>query len=277
MGRWPDDYIRGAARLEGDPPAWENAPLLMPGSGSYQQPDLVQIWDRVAETYAGIDLSAPDYRAYREHLLDLIGPPSGRSTCEVGCGSGTTSAVLAGLGARVTLVDLSPKALATAREHFAQLHLAADFWRMDGIQMGFRDGTFDVVWNGGVIEHFSDEGKTSLIREMWRVTKPGGLLIIAVPNAMDLPFIVGKKLAQWRGKWIFGYEDDLNEARFRVLAQAAGISSMEFVAHNPIVGWWFLPFGRTITRRLGLDTAKWHSKKSRGGHVLTLSARKPAG
>jgi len=26
--------------------------------------------------------------------------------------------------------------------------------------MGFRDSSFDVVWNGGVIEHFSDEGRS---------------------------------------------------------------------------------------------------------------------
>jgi 2-polyprenyl-3-methyl-5-hydroxy-6-metoxy-1,4-benzoquinol methylase len=244
--------------------------------GSYQQPDLVQIWDRVAETYAGIDLSAPDYKAYQEHLLELIGPPAGLSTCEVGCGSGTTSALLGGLGARVTLVDLSPKALATAREHFAAIGLAAGYCRQNGLSMGFKDGAFDVVWNGGVIEHFSDDGKIALIREMWRVTRPGGLLLIAVPNARDLPFILGKKLAQWRGKWIFGYEDDLNEARFRALARAAGVGAMEFHAHNPVVGWWFLPFGRSLTRRLGLDTAAWHSRKSRLGHVLTLAARKPA-
>ncbi len=244
--------------------------------GPYQQPDLVQIWDRVAETYAAIDISAPDHRAYQEQFLSLIGPPSGRAICEVGCGSGTTSAILAGLGARVTLVDLAPRALATARDHFRTLGLAADYCRQDGLRMGFRDGSFDVVWNGGVIEHFSDEGKISLIREMWRVTRPGGLLAIAVPNAMDFPFILGKKVAQWRGKWIFGYEDDLSEARFRALTLAAGVSPAEFHAHNPIVGWWFLPFGRVITRRLGLDTLRWHAKRSRFGHVLTLAARKPA-
>jgi ubiquinone/menaquinone biosynthesis C-methylase UbiE len=248
----------------------------MPPTESYQQPDLVQVWDRVAETYERIDLSAPDHRAYQSHVIEIIGPPVGLSICEIGCGSGLMSAVLAGLGARVTLVDLSPRSLATAVEGFAKLGLAADACRQNGLRMAFRDGSFDVVWNGGVIEHFNDEGKTSLIREMWRVTRPGGLLIIAVPNAMDIPFIIGKKLAQWRGKWIFGYEDDLDEGRFRGLARAAGVHTMEFHAHNPIVGWWFLPFGRSITHRLGLDTTSWHSKRSRFGHVLTLAARKPA-
>lgn len=245
--------------------------------GPYQQADLVQVWDRVADTYVGIDLSAPDHRAYHEHVLRLIGPPEGRSICEVGCGSGTTSAILGGLGAHVTLVDLSPRSLALARGHFERMGLRADYCRQDGLRMGFRDGSFDAVWNGGVIEHFSDEGKIALIREMWRVTRPGGLLLIMVPNALDLPFILGKRLAEWRGKWIFGFEDDLSESRFRRLASAAGVVAAEFHAHNPVVGWWFLPGGRGITRRLGLNTAEWHAKRSRFGHVLTLAATKPAG
>jgi len=245
--------------------------------GPYQQSDLVQVWDRVAETYAGIDLSAPDHRAYHEHVLRWIGPPAGRAVCEVGCGSGTTSAILGGLGARVTLVDLSPRSLALARGHFDRLGQRADYCRQDGLRMGFRDASFDVVWNGGVIEHFSDEGKVALIREMWRVTRPGGLLLILVPNALDVPFILGKKLAEWRGKWIFGFEDDLSEPRFRRLASTAGVATAEFQAHNPVVGWWFLPWGRAITGRLGLNTPRWHAKLSRFGHVLTLAARKPAG
>jgi SAM-dependent methyltransferase len=144
----------------------------------------------------------------------------------VGSGSGTTSAILSGLGARVTLVDISPRSLAGA------------------------------------------------IREMWRVTRPGGRLLVAVPNADDLPFILGKRIARWRGKWIFGFEDDLSVRRFRRLAARAGVPDPEFHAHNPIVGWWFLPCGRAVTRRLGLDTLAWHAKPSRFGHVLTLVARK---
>lgn len=243
---------------------------------AFQQPDLVTVWDRVAESYTGIDVAAPDHRAYREHFLALIGPPAGRAICEIGCGSGTTSAILGGLGARVTLVDLSPRSLLAARSHFERLDLRADYTRQDGLRMGFRDGSFDVVWNGGVIEHFTDEGKAALIREMWRVTRVGGLLVIMVPNAWDLPFMLGKKIAQWRGKWVFGFEDDLSSKRMRGLAARAGISAVEFQAHNPVVGWWFLPYGRSVTRRLGLDTLRWHAMRTRFGHVLAMIARKPA-
>jgi SAM-dependent methyltransferase len=141
--------------------------------------------------------------------------------------------------------------------------------------MGFRDGTFDVVWNGGVLEHFTDEGKAALIREMWRVTRPGGLLVILVPNAEDWPFRLGKWIAERRGKWIFGFEDDLSARRLRALAATAGVPCDECSAHNPIVGWWFLPYGRALTGRLGLNTRRWHARRSRFGHILRFVARKP--
>lgn len=246
----------------------------MSQSPSYQQPDLVDVWDQVSETYKGIDLSAPDHQAMMERFLELVGPPSGRSFCEVGSGSGTASGELARRGGRITLVDISPKSLAFARRYFEREKLTAQYAMQDGLRLGFRDDAFDVVWNGGVIEHFADEGKIALIREMYRVVKPGGLLLISVPNAHDWPFRLGTWIAERRGKWIFGFEDDLHAARFRRLAAAAGLENVEFTAHNPIVGWWFLPYGRKLMDLLGLNTPAWHRKKSRYGHALAMSVRK---
>lgn len=246
-------------------------------NSQYQQSNLVEVWDKVAEAYRRIDPSAPDHQAYLDHFLACVGPPEGRSFCEVGCGSGTASAALARMRARITLVDISPRALAFARGQFVKSGLRADYVLQNGLGMGFRDGAFDVVWNGGVIEHFSDEGKVALIREMWRVTRPGGLLVILAPNAEDWPFRLGKWIAERRGKWIFGFEDDLSARRFRALAKAAAVPCDECSAHNPIVGWWFLPFGRALTDRLGLNTRGWHAKASRFGHVLRFAARKPPG
>jgi len=243
---------------------------------SFQQSDIRTVWDRVAATYEGIDASGPDYQAYHRRMIELIGPPDGRHVCEVGCGSATTSAFLAGLGARITLLDLSVGLLDFARRLFGRLGHRASLVRGNGLSMGFRDGSFDVVWNGGVIEHFTDDGKVELLREMWRVTRPGGVLYLTVPNGHDWPFILGKAIAQWRGKWIFGFEDDLSESRFRGLAERAGIPNPSFHAHNPVVGWWFLPWGRSVTRRLGLDTPERHARASRFGHVLALVARKPS-
>lgn len=245
-----------------------------PETSAYQQPDLVDVWDQVSERYGRIDLSAPDHQAFLHQFLERTGPPAGRSFCEVGSGSGTTSGELARRGGRITLVDISPKSLAFARSHFEDRKLPAHYALQDGLRLGFRDGSFDVVWNGGVIEHFTDEGKIALIREMYRVVKPGGLLLIIVPNAHDWPFRLGKWIAERRGKWIFGFEDDLSAGRFRKLAAGAGLTRVELSAFNPIVGWWFLPYGRRLMDLLGLNTTAWHRKRSRFGHALALVARK---
>jgi len=242
---------------------------------TYQQQDVTSVWDRVAETYDPAATSGADYRAYLQIILECVGDPAGKCFCEVGCGSGTTSALLRKMDAKVTLVDISPKAIAFAQRHFENLGLEAHFCLQDGLKMGFRNDTFDVVCNGGVIEHFTDNGKVALIREMWRIVRPGGILLIGAPNATDLPFRLGRRYAEWRGTWRYGYEDDLKLGCFRKLAKRAGLQNFEFFAYNPIVGWWFLPYGKAITQRLGLNIPKWHAKRTRFGHVICLLARKP--
>ena len=245
-------------------------------SRPFQDPEVVEVWDKVAKVYGRIDPSAPDHQANLLRFLEAVGSPEGRTFCEVGCGSGTTSAALAKLGARVTLVDLSAKALDFACDLLSKMGSRFHAIRQNGLQMGIRDGAFDVVWNGGVIEHFTDDGKIALMKEMYRIVKPGGLLVIIVPNADGWPFMAGKWIAQKRGKWIFGFEDDLSAKRFRGLAQEADIREYELAAHNPVVGWWFLPYGKAVTDRLGLNTVSWHAKRSRTGHSLRFLARKPS-
>ena len=44
----------------------------MTDAPSYQQPDLVDVWDRVSERYRNIDLGAPDHQANMERFLELV-------------------------------------------------------------------------------------------------------------------------------------------------------------------------------------------------------------
>lgn len=240
-----------------------------------QPSDIRSVWGKIAESYSAQNVTRPSYQAFLHVLLEATGVPQGRTYCEVGCGSGTTSAMLAQLGAIASLVDIAAEPLEFARRHFEQLGLAGTYYQQDALCMDLPDGVFDVVWNAGVIEHFYDPGKVQLIREMWRITRPGGYLFIAVPNQWDIPFAIAKKLAQWRGTWGYGYEDDLTFSRFSSLARDAGLDGYELFAYNPVVGWQFLPSGRRLTQLLGLDRLHRHTKRSRFGHVICLCAQKP--
>src|SRR5690349_12621163 len=109
-----------------------------------QKDDIEAIWDKVASNYNAAAIDGHDFHANIRVMLDAVGDPAGRSFCEVGSGSGTTSAALAEMGAEITLVDLSPKALAFARAHFERSGLRAEYCLENGLGMSFPDNTFDV-------------------------------------------------------------------------------------------------------------------------------------
>ena len=57
---------------------------------------------------------------------------------------------------------------------------AATFSTFDGRSLGFDDDTFDGAFMNEVFEHVADEQQS--LREIWRVLKPGGYLVLISPN-----------------------------------------------------------------------------------------------
>lgn len=53
----------------------------------------------------------------------------------------------------------------------------------DGVSLGFKDNTFDKVYSISVLEHIPGNGDAGAMRELARVLKPGGRLVITVPYA----------------------------------------------------------------------------------------------
>jgi SAM-dependent methyltransferase len=63
-----------------------------------------------------------------------------------------------------------------------------EFMRMDGRQLEFADGTFDISYSLSSIEHFGGfEGAAQTMREMARVLKPGGILALATEYVISGP------------------------------------------------------------------------------------------
>jgi 2-polyprenyl-3-methyl-5-hydroxy-6-metoxy-1,4-benzoquinol methylase len=244
---------------------------------TYQQKDIADVWDRVSESYSAEAVKQPDYQALIETIVECIGDPSKKTICDVGCGSAATDIILGKLGAAITLVDISAKAIEFARKRFEEEGLTADYHNCDATkEMILPNGKFDVVWNGGVIEHFNDEGKIALIKEMWNITKPGGIILILLPNQWCIPFVIGKWIATVRHTWKYGFEDDLTAKRLKNLAHKAGLIKVDLFTFNPIVGMWWLPCGKLLTNALNLNTVGWHKKRWPFGNVLCLKAEKPS-
>tara|TARA_Y100000310_G_C20450290_1_gene700376 strand:+ start:154 stop:822 length:669 start_codon:yes stop_codon:yes gene_type:complete len=98
---------------------------------------------------------------------------------EAGSGEGIMSSRLAKLNYDVTLLDISENALEQAKINFKKNNARGTFVRGDIFKMDFPSNSFDIVWNQGVIEHFKPPKLA--IKEMIRVTKKGGYVIIFVP------------------------------------------------------------------------------------------------
>ena len=126
--------------------------------------------------------------------------PEGSRALEVGSGPGHDSLPLAERGFRVTNVDWSRNGLRAGRDLYEQEGQSAEFVRADIRALLFRDGTFDFVWNAGVLEHFHDEDVARVLREMRRVARPGGTVLATVPNKLYFWYQAHLALKRLRGR-----------------------------------------------------------------------------
>ncbi|WP_413936686.1 methyltransferase domain-containing protein [Nitrospira sp. BLG_1] len=109
--------------------------------------------------------------------------PFGTTVLDVGCGIGGSSRMLAReYGFAVTGVTLSPQQVRRAQELTAP-EVNARFQVDDALALSFPDASFDVVWSVEAGPHMPD--KAQFARELMRVLKPGGILVVADWNQRD--------------------------------------------------------------------------------------------
>jgi SAM-dependent methyltransferase len=130
----------------------------------------------------------------RDDLLLYI-PLDARSLLELGCGEG-------GLGAlvkqrqkcRVIGIELDPEAAAIARKKIDDVYTGDVRHLIEVI-----DEQFDCIVASEIVEHVDDPW--SLLMELRRLTKPGGRVVISIPNAANAS-LIGDLL---RGRFDYTY------------------------------------------------------------------------
>jgi SAM-dependent methyltransferase len=109
-------------------------------------------------------------------------------------------------------------------------------------ELPYQDGVFNVVIIKHIVEHLPDPALA--LREIGRVTEPGGTLILATPN-------LDSALKPWKGdRWI-GYQDPTHislkrPAEWLELVRRAGFTPLKVFSD----GFWDVPYIRYVPKQL---------------------------
>ena len=130
----------------------------------------------------------------KKEILRFV-PENGSKVLDVGCGAGSKSKYLKKENNHVTGIDISAPQIEHAKTALddARVHDLSE-------RLPFNSEEFDVVFSSAVLEHLFDY--ESVLKEMHRVLRIGGRLIVEVPNVSYWPnrflMLLGRNLI-WIG------------------------------------------------------------------------------
>lgn len=146
------------------------------------------MFDEVAPTYDKTNdlLSFGQSRLWRGIVAKAVDPKSGQSVLDMAAGTGSSTAAFARPGVRLVAGDFSEGMLAEGRKR----HPEIEFVFADATKLPFKAKEFDATTISFGLRNVVDV--EAALSEMFRVTKPGGRIVICefskVSNPVLRPF-----------------------------------------------------------------------------------------
>jgi demethylmenaquinone methyltransferase/2-methoxy-6-polyprenyl-1,4-benzoquinol methylase len=182
-------FVRARSEFYRDS-CWQRAeikarPVRMPNTyyepGAERANKVNQLFTRIAGRYDLInDLQSFGlHRYWKKRVVKEARPRTGERALDLCCGTGDIALELARNGADVTGLDFSEGMLKVARERQSKAgtcSMRTQFVSGDAQNVPFPDGTFDIITIGYGLRNLASW--EAGLREMQRVAKPGGRLVI---------------------------------------------------------------------------------------------------
>jgi SAM-dependent methyltransferase len=207
---------------------------------------------------------------------------------ECGCGSGDLLALLAPLRCRLTGLDVNQRylGLAAGRSPAATLVIG------NAERLPFPDASFDVVYSVGVLSYLKDDRIAA--REIARVTRDGGFVLISVPNYRMLHMLLNPYFIFRFFKRMLGRGGQRANARFdeskirryslprlRALVHELDLHEIRSMctSYGPLTFWQSEVFPLAASIRISefmrnLSDRKWGAALRRVGNHFIITLRK---
>jgi len=209
-------------------------------------PDHWQKFWEEADTLELDDVYGTDGRMVREVML--LGDPAGKRILEVGAGTGRDAVTLAKAGAEVLTLDYVAGSLYLTGKAAGKAGVAVAPVCGDALGSPFPEGTFDVIFHQGLLEHFRDT--TPLLADNTRILKPGGHLIVDVPQTFHY-YTLGKKILIAVDRWFAGWETQFTIGQLETLVRAEGLTVTRSYGDWMVPGLWYRALRKVIMTRTG--------------------------
>lgn len=132
----------------------------------------------------------------REKAFEAAGAVAGKIAADIGAGSGFVTEGLLRRRLRVIAVDRSEAMLEEMRRKFGE-DGAVEYRIGEAESLPLADGSVDYVFANMFLHHV--ESPADAIREMARILKPGGRLVITDLDRHDFEFLRTEHCDRWKG------------------------------------------------------------------------------
>jgi len=145
-------------------------------------------WDNLQQSFFSEDV--------KEKAFSVAGVKKGKIAADIGAGSGFITGGLIGKGLKVIAVDQTEAMLAEMREKFCSAE-GVEYRLGEAEKLPIPDEAVDYAFANMYIHHVESPQKA--IKEMVRILKPGGKLVITDMDEHEFKFLKEEHHDRWMG------------------------------------------------------------------------------